>query len=169
MPIMISAVWGFALGLGLTGSETRGQAQEPPGKTAPARGEGGQRAFVSSRLGVALDYPEGWTPVEQASDVTFKSPEGTVVHLTRIEPGASGEQPGNDMPERLPNTRCSTSANAHGVTALVCLDTISRTYTAGFALKPRGEDAPRRFSLSAGLRVSYPIFSAMLASIRPAP
>jgi len=169
MPIMISAAWALTLAVGLTESETRWQAQEPPGKTAPARGEGGQRAFVSSSLGLALDYPEGWTAVEQTSDVTFKSPEGMVVHLTRIEQGASGEQPGNDMPERLPNTRCSTSTNAHGVAALVCLDTISRTYTAGFALQPRGDDASRRFSLAAGFRVGYPIFSTMLASIRPAP
>jgi hypothetical protein len=156
MPIMISAVWALALAVGLT-------------ETAAARGEGGQRAFVSPSLGVALDYPDSWTAVEQGLDVTFKSPEGMVVHLTRIEQAAPGEKPGSDMPERLPNTRCSTSTNAYGVAALVCLDTISRTYTAGFALKPRGDDASRRFSLSAGLRVGYPIFGAMLASIRRAP
>ena len=165
MSIMVSAVWALALGVGLAESETRWQAQEPAGKAAPA----GYQTFVSSRLGVAVDYPEGWTASEQPSGATFKSPEGMPVHLMPIEQETAGDQPGNDMPEWLPNTRCSTSTNAHGITALVCLDTISRTYTAGFAVKPPGEGASRRFSLSAGLRVGHAIFSAMLASIRPAP
>ena len=165
MPIMVSAVWALTLAVGLAESGTRWQTQEPAGKTPP----GGRQTFVSSKLGMAVDYPEGWTAAEQPSGATFKSPEGMLVQLTRIEPQASGDEPGDDMPERLPNTRCSTSTNAHGISALVCLDTISRTYSAEFALKPPDGTASRRFSLAAGLRVGYPIFSAMLASIRPAP
>jgi hypothetical protein len=118
-------------------------------------------------LQVALDYPPDWSVREQAAGVSFTSPQGAEILLTPVETG--GLSPEDYLTEtQLPNTRCTSDTNAHGVAGRVCFDTISFSYTAFLILKPAG-DAERLLSLSTRSRESLQVFNTMIASARPAP
>jgi hypothetical protein len=121
-----------------------------------------QERFVSPALGVALDYPRGWTVSPDQLGATFLSPEGTLIRLARME----GDPPGEDFAERLPNVRCSLSTNAHGIALRVCVDTIARSDSAQFTVTARGGTA-RHFTLT-GPHTRVDVFSAMVASVRRA-
>jgi hypothetical protein len=121
-----------------------------------------QVAFVSPALGVALDYPRGWTVLQDPLGATFLSPESTSIRLARVE----GDLPGEDLVDPLPNVRCSLSTNAHGIAVRVCLDTIARSDNAQFTVTAPGGTA-RRFTLS-GPHTRVDVFSAMVASLRHA-
>jgi len=68
----------------------------------------------------------------------------------------------------LPNTRCSSSVNTHGVTARVCFDTLAFTYTADLIIHSL-DGSPQLMSLSMQGRGERPVFDAMLTSARLAP
>jgi hypothetical protein len=150
-----------------SGGTRPGQAKGPAG---PAKSEDGRVTFVSRSLGVALDHPSDWTVSEQASVATFRSPQGITIRLAEIanasSPAAEAARDDASL-ERLPNTRCSSLSNAHGVEFRTCLDTISRSYTSEFVLGSEG--SARRLSLSMARRLDMQVFNALIASVRPAP
>jgi hypothetical protein len=118
-------------------------------------------------LQVALDYPPDWSVREQAAGVTFTSPQGVEILLAPVDTG--GIAPQDYLDETLlPNMRCTSDTNAHGVAVRICLDTISFSYTASLTLKASG-GAGRLLSLSTRARANPQVFNTMTASARPAP
>jgi hypothetical protein len=103
------------------------------GLPAGARPEGWTR-YVSRALSLSLEHPSDWTVKEDDSAITFVSPKGGAILL---EVGGPAE-PSPDEPE-IPHRRCSFRTNAHGLTARVCLDTLSMTWYAVFLLESPGQ------------------------------
>ncbi len=166
MLTLISTTVVLALAAGSEGTRP-GPAKGPAG---PAKDEVGRVTFVSRSLGVALDHPSDWTVSEQASEAIFRSPQGVVIRLAQIASASSSAAvaASDDASlEGLPNTRCSSLTNTHGVEFRTCLDTISRSYTSEFVLGSEG--SARRLSLSMARRLDLQVFNALVASVRPAP
>ena len=129
----------------------------------------GGKTFISSIWQVAVDYPPDWSVREDAAGVVFRSPQGAMILLASVETG--GLSPEDFLSERqLPNTRCSSSTNAYGVTARVCFDTIASSYDASIVLKSAAGGA-RLLSWSTRTRLQsdLQVFNAMVASVRPLP
>jgi hypothetical protein len=123
------------------------------------------KPFASKNLQVTINHPPDWSVKEQANGISFTSPEGTLIQLLLVGKGdlsSNGLVYDND----LPDTRCSSATNTHGVTIRLCLDALAESRTANFILKP--PDGPARiFSLLTGSRGNVQVFDAMIASIRP--
>lgn len=127
----------------------------------------GWKTFTSAKLQVMLAYPPDWTVREDSVGVTFASPGGTGIVLARVD--TSGASPEDFLSEtELPNTRCSSSMNAHGLTAYSCLDTIARSHIAYLFSKPAGR-SERLWSLSTGSRGTLDVFNAMIETVQSAP
>jgi len=138
---------------------TRSSSLSPPTTDA------GWETFVSDDLQVAVDYPPDWSVNESASGVTFTSPTGFSIQLAEVDTGDLS--PEEFLGEnQLPNTHCSTIENAYGVQALVCLDTLSRSYSAYFVVTP-SQGAPRLLSLSMLGKSDNEVFDRMVGSLRP--
>lgn len=123
------------------------------------------RSFSSSHLRVAINHPMDWSVKEQSNSIDFTSPDGIVTQLKLIGKGdlsPNGLIYGND----LPDARCSTATNAHGVTVRACFDELAESRTASFIIQYL-EGPARIFSLLTGTRGSVRVFDAMIASIRP--
>lgn len=122
----------------------------------------GWKTYVSTKLQIAIDYPADWSVREDAANVTFVSPQGATIQLVPVE--TSGLSPEDWLNENLlPNTRCSTRTNEHGLTAQICFDTLAFTHTANFVISSSGTS--RLLSLTTGKRDDVVIF-AMVASLR---
>ena len=148
----------------LAASPTSGTPKVTPSPAAPMPGEG--KTYINSQWKVAVDYPPEWSVREQAAGVVFTSPQGAQILLAAVETG--GLAPQDYLDETLlPNTRCTSGTNAHGVAVRACFDTISFSYTTYLILKPAG--AERLLSLSTGARATLQMFNTMTASARPAP
>lgn len=97
----------------------------------------------------------------------FTSPQGFVIQLAAVETG-------NLTPEeylaenQLPNTRCSTGVNPHGLATRTCLDTLAGSYTADFAIESPG-GAKQLLTMSVAKLGDRRTFDAMAASVRLAP
>jgi hypothetical protein len=127
----------------------------------------GWKTFTSAKLQAALEYPPDWIAREDGAGVSFTSPAGTAIVLAGVN--TSGASPADFLSEtELPNTRCSSSINAHGLTVLSCLDTIARSHYAYLFMKPAG-GSERLWSLSTGSRGPLDIFNTMVGTLRPAP
>jgi hypothetical protein len=126
----------------------------------------GWKAYANTQLHVALDYPAAWSVHEETTGITFSSPQGPTIQLARVDTG--GLSPEDYMSENLlPNTRCSSPANEHGLTIQVCLDTLSLTRVATFIINSSG--TPQLLSLVAGRRSDLAVFNTMVASLRALP
>lgn len=149
----------------LSASPTSGPPKVTPSPTVPKSGEG--KTYINSQWQIALDYPPDWSVLEQAARVTFTSPQGIEILLAAVETG--GLAPQDYLDETLlPNTRCTSGTNAHGVAVRNCFDTISFSYTAFLTLKP-ASGTERLLSLSTRARANLQVFNTMTASARPAP
>jgi hypothetical protein len=123
------------------------------------------KTFRSETLHVALEYPPDWSAHEQAAGATFTPAHGAIIQLALIETGDfSPEEFLNE--HQLPNTRCSSSKNAHDVAVRTCLDTLSGNRTAYFVLNPP-QGAARLLALTVFRRGDLQVFQAMVASLRP--
>jgi hypothetical protein len=148
----------------LAASPTSGPLKATPSPAVPKPGEG--KTYVNSQWQVAVDYPPEWSVRDQVAGVVFTSPQGAQILLAAVDTG--GLTPQDYLDETLlPNTRCTSGTNAHGVAVRACFDTISFSYTTFLILKPSG--AGRLLSLSTGARASLEVFNTMTASARPAP
>jgi hypothetical protein len=130
----------------------------------------GWKTYTSTNLQVAVDYPPDWSVREAATGATFTSPQGLQIQLAQINTGKlSPEDYVINNEQDLPNTRCTSSTNAYGVKARVCLDTIAFSYAASLIVKsPDG--TTRLLSLAMGGKARDPqVLNAMAASVRPSP
>ena len=138
-------------------------ATDSSGKTIPSTSTSppvGWKTFVSTNLQVAVDYPKDWSVSEDKRQVTFRSEEVGVIRLAVTETGQLS--PENFLNETvLPNTRCSSRINRAGITARICFDTLSGSYSADFVLKSR------LLSLSMPQRGDLKVFNGMVESLRP--
>ena len=124
----------------------------------------GWKTYANMSWQVALDYPVDWTIHESAAMVTWVSPGGALIQLTPVATGTAPSEAGND----LPNTRCTSQTNPHGITAHVCFDTLASSIIADFGVNPPG-GGERWFTLVTNRRTGdLGVFAAMLASVRPA-
>jgi hypothetical protein len=140
-----------------------------PAPTAPATPNAasrtGWKTYVSTKLQITIDYPSDWSVREEAANVTFVSPQGTTIQLFPIQ--ANGLSPEEWFNQSLiPNTRCSSRTNEHGLTVQICLDTLSFTHIANFVISSSG--TTRFLSLTMGRRGDAAVFNAMVDSLRPA-
>jgi hypothetical protein len=127
----------------------------------------GWKTLVSARLQVALDYPPDWSVHEDAAGVTFASTQGANVALVRVETGNT--PPENFLNESdLPNYRCVSSVNGHGLGVRTCIDTIGFTYVANFVIKSPG-GPEQLLTLTTRSRGLLETFNAMVASARAVP
>lgn len=106
---------------------------------------------------LSINYPAEWSVNSDASMVVFTPPGGG--EPIRLSLSGTSEPAGV---EPLPNTRCTKSDNAYGITINRCLDTVSRAYDAQFSIHSQ------MFSLSTKLRVDLAVYNTMLNSIRNA-
>ena len=127
----------------------------------------GWKTFTSANLQASLEYPPGWTAREDSVGVSFISPVGMSIVLARVD--TSGASPEDFLSEtELPNTRCSSGLNAHGMTVRSCLDTISRSHYAYLFINPSG-GSQRLWSLSTRSRDNLEVFNTMVGTVHPAP
>ncbi len=144
----------------------------PTGSTAAAAATplstNGWKTYTNTNWHVAIDYPPDWSTRENAAGVTFIAPRGAAIQLAPL--AAGGLSPGGLMTnEDLPNTRCRSQTNRHGITARLCFDTLAFSTNAEFIM--RASNGPEQLlSLSMARRTGdAQVFDAMLASIRPLP
>lgn len=125
----------------------------------------GWKTFGSVNLQIAVDYPPDWLVGEGASGVTFTSPSGLVIQLTKIE--TDGLSPEEFLREnQLPNTRCSTNVNGYDIKVLICFDTISGGYNADFIIiLPQG--TTKLLSMTMPRKGDVQDFDKMVGSVRP--
>ncbi len=121
--------------------------------------------FNSSELQLAINHPVDWSVKEQRNSVVFTSPDGLLTQLTLMGKGNLSPE-GLIYDDDLPDARCSTDTNAHGITVRICIDRSAESRVASFIMNaPDGE--ARLFSLLTGNRGSLQVFEGMVASIRP--
>jgi hypothetical protein len=122
------------------------------------------QTFTSTRWGIALEYPDGWSVEDDGDEVTFRSEDGRTIRLGR---------PGTDNPsEPAPGRRgakpqCSTTTTAHDVVATVCVDPTSMVRRAVLVLKTR-DGRESRLAISTRDRGTE-VFDAVVSSARPYP
>jgi hypothetical protein len=110
-------------------------------------------------LGIAVDYPTDWSIAEQSDGAIFTSPVNTTILLKQ----ESTNQDSNEI--RIGNTRCTSRMNSNNLTAEVCVDTASFTYTAKFTL-PFADGSTRWLTLTTKTRTTGDVFEAMFNSVR---
>ncbi len=122
------------------------------------------KLFTSSKWGVALEYPDGWSVEDDGDEVTFRSGQGDTITLGR---------PTRDTPSEPARGRaaakpiCSSTTTAHNVNATVCLDAAASARRAVLALETR-DGRRSRLALATRAR-DHQAFDAMVASARPYP
>jgi hypothetical protein len=114
------------------------------------------KPFSSDNLQVTINHPVGWAVKEQRNSIAFTSPDGIITQLTLIGRGDLSSR-GLIYDNDLPDTRCSTDTNAHGVTVRMCLDKLAESRNASFVLKSSDGQA-NVFSLLTGNRGSLQVF-----------
>lgn len=147
---------------------TSGAAQAPGVPTPLSRA--GWKTIASSKLHLAVEYPPDWTATEDSTGIAFAGPQGAMVKLSAINTGGLSPQEYQTQQSDLPNTRCTTSTNPNGISARICLDTISFSYTADIIVKPANAPA-ELLTLVTSVRKGgdVNVFYAMVSSVKPAP
>jgi hypothetical protein len=118
----------------------------------------GWQTFTSATLGIAVDYPADWTMTEQTDGATFTSPQAATIKLKTAKTSS------NNNETRIGNQRCTSRTNAYSLTADICVDSISFSYSAKFLL-PNGNEA-QWLSLTTTTRTIGAVFEAMFNSVR---
>jgi len=107
------------------------QGQPPQTTLTPAPGvPAGWQTYANATLGVQVAYPPDWSMTEQNGETTFTSPQGAVILLKTVA-ASSGS---NEM--RTGNLRCTSRTNANNLTAEICVDSASFSYSAKFSELP---------------------------------
>lgn len=136
--------------------------------TATPLSRTGWKTYVDNALKVSLQYPPDWRATQETGGSTFTSPQGLAIQLARIETGnVAPDQFENE--NLIPNARCVSSTNEHGVAVRICTETTSFTTTASLILKSPSSPA-RLISLTMRSKASdAAVFQAMVATVRPLP
>jgi hypothetical protein len=119
----------------------------------------GWQTFSSPTLGVAVDYPSNWSVSEQTDSATFTSPEGLTILLKMVKTNSGNNE------TMLGNQRCTSRTNAYNLTADICVDTASFSYSAKFNLP--GDGTKQWLTLITTTRATGTIFETMFDSLRP--
>lgn len=144
------------------------QSFSTPAGLATTVSSAGWKTYVNTKWHVAVDYPPDWAVRPGTGAVTFRSPRGAEIELAPVDTG--GESPEDFLGNSdLPNTRCASQTNPQGITARVCLDTISFSTIAQFIMKA-ANGTQSLLSLVTNRRTGdLAVLNAMLASVRSAP
>lgn len=127
----------------------------PPGPRATPVIAGGWKEYTNSALQVSLSVPEDWSISSDSEGATFTPPD----HGVPIQLAISSSNP---AAEPLPNTRCTTYVNEHGVSIDNCFDTVAFTYNASFTIHGR------MLSLSTTQHADVAVYDTMLNSVQEA-
>jgi hypothetical protein len=146
-------------------SSTTERAPASPTAGPTATPQEGWRTYTSNLLQIAVDYPTGWQIREDASGVTFTSPQGSSITLMQVQTADQSPQDYLNNTD-LPNTRCTKGANQHGFSPQVCFDTISGSTMANFII---GNGASKLAALVMGRNGDKPVFDHMVMSLRLVP
>jgi hypothetical protein len=117
------------------------------------------QTFISSALGIAVDYPLDWSVAEETDGVTFTSPQGTTITLQAANAVRDSNETG------IGNQRCTSRTNSYGLTADICVDQASFIYTAKFTLL-LADGSTRWFMLTTKNRTTGDVFEGMFNSLR---
>src|SRR5512147_884728 len=92
------------------------QGNTPVSSSAPSVSSGDWQTFISTTLGVSVNYPLDWSAVEGADGVIFTSPKGATVQLKQ----GLADTKSNEF--KIANQYCTSRTNEHGQTANICVD-----------------------------------------------
>jgi hypothetical protein len=129
-----------------------------PNSTAMPQAREGWQTFTSPTLGVAVDYPVDWSVTEQTDSATFTSPQGTTILLKLVKLNS------NNNETMLGNQRCTSRTNAYNLTADICAETVSFSYSAKFTLP--GSGSTQGLTLMTTTRAAGTVFESMFNSLR---
>jgi predicted Zn-dependent protease len=122
------------------------------------------KTFTSTRLGVALDYPDGWAVEDDGEEVTFRAANGrTIVLAPAATDNRSEPAPGRRTATPPP---CTTTTNAHAVVVTVCVER-SAARRALLVVKRR-DGSQSRLAIRA-VDPDVQALEAILSSARPLP
>jgi hypothetical protein len=137
----------------------------PPGfvvSTSTPIAHEGWETFSSPALGIAVDYPSDWSVSQQTDRVTFTSPQGSVILLQIVTVNGNNDQVTDG------NQDCTTLINSYGLTADVCSDITTSTYSAKFKLEST-DGSTRWLTLSTINHEALDTYKVMLSSARRIP
>jgi uncharacterized membrane protein len=117
----------------------------------------GWQTFASPTLGIALEYPPAWSVKEDNEGITFTSPQGDAIALSPI--GVN-----NNDETMIGNQHCTSRTNAYNLTADICVETISFSYSAKFTLASSG-GSTRQLTMKTITRGTTRVFDAMFNSL----
>lgn len=118
----------------------------------------GWQMFTSATLGVAVDYPMGWSVTENNTGVTFTASQGQPILLQVDQGSGSASTSGQE---------CSTVINTYGQPADVCHDAATASYRAVF--KNSADASKPALILSTTSQATPTVFLHMLDSFRFTP
>jgi hypothetical protein len=136
----------------------------PPGEGAAPVRQAPERTFVSTKWGIALQYPATWSADDDGDETTFRSPDGRAIVLGRN----GGDNPSEPPPgRRTRGPQCTTAATAHDITATVCSGPAPMSRRAVLVLKTRdGVESRLALRTQGG---DAQVFDAMVNSARRYP
>ena len=129
----------------------QGQPLETTLTPAPAAPADWQ-TYANTSLGVQVAYPPDWSVTEKNGETTFTSPEGAAILLKAVAASSAG----NEM--RTGNLRCTSRTNANNLTAEICVDSASFSYSAKFSELP--------VALITTTRAAGTVFESMFNSLQ---
>jgi hypothetical protein len=123
-----------------------------------------EQTFTSTKYGIALQYPAGWSVDDDGDEVTFRSPDGRSIVLGR----SGSDNPSEPAPgRRSGKPQCTTATTAHDVTATVCAGPGPMARRALLVLKTR-DGVESRLALKTQ-NGDAQIFGAVVNSVRRYP
>jgi hypothetical protein len=117
------------------------------------------QTFNSSTLGVAVDYPLDWSVADETDGATFTSPQGGTILLRVVQTNRENNE------TRIGNRACRSQTNSYGLTADICVDHASFSYTAEFTLQLT-DGSTGWLMLTTKTRTTGDIFEGMFNSVR---
>jgi hypothetical protein len=129
------------------------QGQPPETSLTPVPGVPADwQTYANATLGIQVAYPPDWSMTEQNAETTFTSPQGATILLKAVAASSAG----NEM--RTGNLRCTSRTNANNLTAEICVDSASFSYSAKFSELP--------VALITTTRAAGTVFESMFNSLQ---
>ena len=118
----------------------------------------GWQTFTSTTLGVTVKYPPEWSVSREVDGFTFTSPNGATIVFS-----LSGANNNSDE-IMVGNRRCTSRTNDYNLTADVCVETISFSYSAKFTLS-YADGSTKGLIMKTITRTTTGVFDAMFNSV----
>jgi hypothetical protein len=155
LPASTSAPSLAPTGMASGATQTAGSAPMIPYHTATPVVAAGWIVYTNPDLQVSLSVPADWSIDSTSTGATFTPPQNGVPIVLAVSTSSPAAEP-------LPNTRCTTIVNEHGVSIDRCFDTIAFAYDATFTINGH------TLSLSTTQHGDINVYDAMLNSVQPA-